>query len=833
MSSEDFKSLIVTDPDLIDEGIDVSGLRTQTNTNPRLLGAIEDYPGISYDPTAYSYLSDLNRLYASGLPETDTSQPTTPAPPSGGGGGGGGTSPGTGGTTPTQPDSIGGFNPGVTPGPSGFIGLDPEYDVSPFEYDDYGTYEPKTYQGTPGGNTGSGYFDLIDNSGKDFGPYSSSMPSMLDQTGRMGATTPPSTFGTPVDVEQGFTQDFSAPGTLADPLEKMDFVSGADVDNPKGFLDKLGLKGFDPAEALIKTAINAAVGKPVTFFLDILTDLMPPMDPRTKALREFYNVDDIGRVAEGELMAGYNPVSGSDLLNKMTFGLVPEKKFGLQDAYQDRIDTIENTLANKYKMTAAEIADVKAGNYTGDVDTELFDRLNQLEEAKEKEKARLDLFSGDVDPSGEGTGDASIAEQIAQANKLGISGDIGVEGEDTDRFGGGADILDTTGVGEFGGTPITTNITSDQIDEFGFDTPTGINTGIKLGPRRLDQDLSTLGDDLSAELDDILGNNITGDSTLVAGSVKENIKNDYQNKLDTLNSLKEKDADLGLPPGQYDDAIKELEDAIEKIKLEEIEGQTSGLITMTDAIDTSDDKPQGPGPSGFVGLDEDMDVDPFEFDDMNYEPPTPPSPPTGTDRPGGDSRDDSPAPSAPSAPDASGTEGEDQDRFGGGADYSNVSTGGPPSQSGGGGGGGGGGGCFLADTLITMADGSTKEVQKVDLGDNVAEGGKVFATGKFLVENLHDYKGIKVSGSHMVNEDDNWVRVKDSKHGKPLGDDEHTVYVFGSENRRILINGILFTDYFETTEQEKLINDEKNFFNNWKTYENKINQDNINILNAS
>jgi hypothetical protein len=157
---------------------------------------------------------------------------------------------------------------------------------------------------------------------------------------------------------------------------------------------------------------------------------------------------------------------------------------------------------------------------------------------------------------------------------------------------------------------------------------------------------------------------------------------------------------------------------------------------------------------------------------------------------------------------------------------------GPPGI-GGGGGGGGGGGCFLADTLITMADGSTKEVQKVDLGDNVAEGGKVFATGKFLVENLHDYKGIKVSGSHMVNEDDNWVRVKDSKHGKPLGDDEHTVYVFGSENRRILINGILFTDYFETTEQEKLINDEKDFFNNWKTYENKIDQDNINILNAS
>ena len=142
-------------------------------------------------------------------------------------------------------------------------------------------------------------------------------------------------------------------------------------------------------------------------------------------------------------------------------------------------------------------------------------------------------------------------------------------------------------------------------------------------------------------------------------------------------------------------------------------------------------------------------------------------------------------------------------------------------------------GCFLKGTLITMADGTTKPVEQVDLGDEVAVGGKVFAVGRFLNTELYDYKGIKVSGSHMVNEDGTWMRVRDTKHGKSLGNDENTVYVFGSENRRILINGILFTDYFETTEQEKLINNEKDFFNNWKTYENKIDQDNINILNAS
>ena len=85
----------------------------------------------------------------------------------------------------------------------------------------------------------------------------------------------------------------------------------------------------------------------------------------------------------------------------------------------------------------------------------------------------------------------------------------------------------------------------------------------------------------------------------------------------------------------------------------------------------------------------------------------------------------------------------------------------------------------------------------------------------------------------MVNEDGVWIRVRDTKHGKSLGKDENTVYVFGSENRRILINGILFTDYFEVSEQDQLINNKKNFFNNWKNYGNTIDEHNVNTLNAS
>ena len=149
-----------------------------------------------------------------------------------------------------------------------------------------------------------------------------------------------------------------------------------------------------------------------------------------------------------------------------------------------------------------------------------------------------------------------------------------------------------------------------------------------------------------------------------------------------------------------------------------------------------------------------------------------------------------------------------------------------------GGGSGGGDSCFLPDTLVTMANGSVKKIIDVDIGDEVAVGGKVFATGKFLNDELYDYKGVKVSGSHMVNEDGVWMRIRDTKHGISLGDDENIVYVFGSENRRILINNILFTDYFETKEQDKLLDNEEDFFKNWKSHGKTVSDENVDALNA-
>ena len=142
------------------------------------------------------------------------------------------------------------------------------------------------------------------------------------------------------------------------------------------------------------------------------------------------------------------------------------------------------------------------------------------------------------------------------------------------------------------------------------------------------------------------------------------------------------------------------------------------------------------------------------------------------------------------------------------------------------------GGCFIAGTMISMADGSQKAVELVDIGDEVSVGGMVFATGKFLIENLYDYNGIHVSGTHMVKEDGAWIRVEDSRLGASLGNDPAIVYVFGSENRRIIINNTEFTDYFELSEQQELTNHGEEFFSNWQDHDRQIHDKNVNILNA-
>ena len=102
--------------------------------------------------------------------------------------------------------------------------------------------------------------------------------------------------------------------------------------------------------------------------------------------------------------------------------------------------------------------------------------------------------------------------------------------------------------------------------------------------------------------------------------------------------------------------------------------------------------------------------------------------------------------------------------------------------------------CFDPSTPIQMADGSTKEIKNIQLGDDT-KGGEVTGVFQFkATDEIHDYKGVTVAGSHYVKEDGKFIMVKDS----PLSikiDKIPVVYSLDTTGRRIFIKDIEFADY--------------------------------------
>ena len=108
--------------------------------------------------------------------------------------------------------------------------------------------------------------------------------------------------------------------------------------------------------------------------------------------------------------------------------------------------------------------------------------------------------------------------------------------------------------------------------------------------------------------------------------------------------------------------------------------------------------------------------------------------------------------------------------------------------------GGGGGYCFDPSTPIQMADGSTKKIKNIQLGDDT-KGGEVTGVFQFkAADEIHDYKGVTVAGSHFVKENNEFIMVKDSPLAVKI-DKIPVVYSLDTSARRIFIKDIEFADY--------------------------------------
>ena len=89
--------------------------------------------------------------------------------------------------------------------------------------------------------------------------------------------------------------------------------------------------------------ISAATGIP--FFGPLIGNIAQPAVSDVigqNYMAQNYGLDNIGRIRQGDLMQGYNPISGGGLYTLTGGRLGQEPTIGLDRAYQKRIDTIRN-----------------------------------------------------------------------------------------------------------------------------------------------------------------------------------------------------------------------------------------------------------------------------------------------------------------------------------------------------------------------------------------------------------------------------------------------------------------------------------------------------------
>lgn len=117
--------------------------------------------------------------------------------------------------------------------------------------------------------------------------------------------------------------------------------------------------------------------------------------------------------------------------------------------------------------------------------------------------------------------------------------------------------------------------------------------------------------------------------------------------------------------------------------------------------------------------------------------------------------------------------------------------------------------CFLAGTKVEMEDGTTKNVEDIKIGDRMKEGGMVTGRGEHLSGDLYDYQGVKVTGSHAVF-DGEWMRVENTLKATQIALKEPvTVYILDNQKHRIIIDGIVFSDFTEIDGSENMLPEDR------------------------
>jgi hypothetical protein len=461
VSLQDFDSFVVTNPELVDPSIDVSGLRTTTDAN--ILGNIPDYEGIQYEAYNPNRLSDLMRLYSSGLPTlaTDTAQiPGAIDTLVDVGGGGGQTLPGFDVDSPkntptdglTQSGTFGGqptftTTPGTTvddvtgdiTNPDGSYGgniVDEVALTGGTTVDDV-TGDITNPDGSYGGNIVDEFQDPTQNLNNiDLGNPFNDPRVVSEEFGLVGTPSYIDPIMDPnlMDIRQQQNQEATTLGSqINSAFENVKDQGVGAIESFKDTLVELGGKvkeGFDNVIEFGDTQIDVGrtlatgainyIGKsifgPVGAVLGTALGALGIEGGRSDLsdrLGEKYGMDDIGRLTGGP-MAGYSVDSAFGDIRQATVDRINKRKENNLDTQELEQFLSEIDYLGGDPVGANTELDIATGNITGDAsvaeDAEAGGRQGALD-------ARDDL-------AGVTTGDASVAEAEAAKDRNEAFADI-------------------------------------------------------------------------------------------------------------------------------------------------------------------------------------------------------------------------------------------------------------------------------------------------------------------------------------------------------------------------------------------------------------------------
>lgn len=136
--------------------------------------------------------------------------------------------------------------------------------------------------------------------------------------------------------------------------------------------------------------------------------------------------------------------------------------------------------------------------------------------------------------------------------------------------------------------------------------------------------------------------------------------------------------------------------------------------------------------------------------------------------------------------------------------------------------------CFHPNTLIKTTKGY-KKIKDLKLGTKLCKNNYITSIFKFnaIKTPLYNYKNIIVSGSHLVYENNKWIRVKDSEYAIPFKSNVKYIYCLNTSKNIIKTKyNLIFKDFEECISNDyetKYYNMVLNHLNNEKEHLENIN----------